>query len=322
MGLLLLQMIVGFCLLALGAHTFIQGARRIARLAQVPPVIVGIVLVGLGTSFPELAVSFIAAFKGHMMVSIGNVVGSNITNMGLVLGLTAMVVPLQVVSDVMRYDMPAYLVVMVLVGVLFYAGQLSRWSGVLLLLLLFCYLFWLLQRAWRARPQDYDHHVERLDAKHNTWFAAISLWVFGLVMVLFSAHGLVSGAVRLAQHFHWSELVIGLTIVAVGTALPELAATLLSAFHQEHDIALGNVIGSNIFNLLAVLAMPALFSPKALPAHLFSRDYAVMVAFSLVLVLMIYLPRRHLIGRLSGLALLSGFMLYMTYLFRFYLSVT
>lgn len=323
MGLFFFEIISGLCLLALGAHAFIQGARNMARLAHVPPVIIGIVLVGLGTSFPELAVSFIAAFQGHAQVSIGNVVGSNITNMGLVIGLTAMILPLKVARSVVCYDIPFYLFVMVLVGVMLYVGRLSRWEGWLLLFLLLIYLFWLLRRSMCAKSEFHFLNTPKLDVKQKKkkWFQSIFLWLFGLGMVLLSSDWLVSGAVGLARHYHLSELFIGLTIVAVGTALPELAATLLSAFHQEHDIAVGNIIGSNIFNLLAVLAMPALLVPGPVPAYVFARDYLAMIVFSLSLLVIIYLPKRYCIGRISALLLLLGFIIYLVYLVQHQISI-
>lgn len=310
LSLIIFMLVSGLSLLSLGSHGFIQGARRIGVICQIPPMVIGVVLVGLGTSFPEIMVSLIAALKSNAPIAIGNAIGSNIANMGLVVGLTALVLPLKISPKAIKMHYPIFFGASLIVGVIFFSGQLTPLEGGLLLCLLAAYLY-LLFKQTKKYDAGYKFHT-----KHppKALMYAIGLWLFGLIITLISADWLVTGAIALAQRFHVSALIIGLTVVAIGTTLPELAATLVSAFQQEHDIAVGNIVGSNIFNLLAVLAMPAIFSPGHIPSHLLMRDFLCMMLMSIILLVIIFLPKRYLIGRVGGGCLLILFIIYIVIL--------
>lgn len=310
LSLIIFMLVSGLSLLSLGSHGFIQGARRIGIICKIPPIVIGVVLVGLGTSFPEIMVSLIAALKSNAPIAIGNAIGSNIANMGLVVGLTALVLPLKISPKAINLHYPIFFAASVVVGVIFFSGQLTRLEGLLLLVLLAAYLFILFKQTKQYDPAPTFKTTNPSQALRH----AILLWLFGLIITLISADWLVTGAIALAQRFHVSALIIGLTVVAIGTTLPELAATLVSAFQQEHDIAVGNIVGSNIFNLLAVLAMPAIFSPGHIPSHLLMRDFLCMMLMSIILLVIIFLPKRYLIGRVGGGWLLILFIIYIVIL--------
>ena len=258
LSLVIFQLIAGICVLILGAQCFVKGASGIARHYHLPPLFIGIVLIGLGTSCPELVVSMVAALKGSASLAIGNALGSNIANIGLVLGITALILPLQVRARAMIFEMPVYMVASLILAFVFYKGYLTRLDGILMLVALAIYLIVLFVHARKSSRKTVANNMNRKPPKNSVGYYAF-LWLIGLVLVIISAEWIVTGAQAIARHFGVSELVIGLTIVAIGTTLPELAATVVSAFHREHDIAVGNIIGSNIFNLLGVLAMPAIF---------------------------------------------------------------
>jgi len=313
-----LAVIAGFALLVWGADRFVLGASATARNYGVSPLVIGLTIVGFGTSAPEMVVSAMAALSGAPDVGIGNAIGSNITNIGLVLGTSALVAPLSVRSELLRREFPILFAIMLVALVLLSDGRLSRVDGFILLAGMGVMAYWLVTMALRQRGSQPD----AMDAEYageipsNMATGVALLWVaVGFATLLLSSRLLVWGAVNIA---HWAgvdDLVIGLTVVAIGTSLPELAASVVSARKGEHDIAIGNVLGSNMFNLLAVLGLPGAIHPTAVPEGLLTRDYTTMVGLSVLLFAMAYGFRRPgRITRLNGLLLLLCYGAYLTWL--------
>jgi len=313
--------VAGFILLVWGADRFVLGASATARNFGVSPLIVGLTIVGFGTSAPEMLVSGMAAYQGSPGISIGNALGSNITNIALVLGVTALIVPLTVHSDILRRELPILLLVMVLALLLLVDGDLSRGDGLFLLLGMFLMIFWIVRLGLRERNSG-DLMSSEFDAEipEGMPMPRAILWlVIGMIVLFASSHILVWGAVNIAKAFGVSDLVIGLTIIAIGTSLPELAAAVMSALKNEHELALGNVIGSNMFNILGVMALPGLIYPAAVPDGVLSRDYPVMLGLTVALLLMAYgfRGRDGKINRIEGGLLVTA---YLGYLFWLYLA--
>lgn len=307
----------GLIILTYGADRFVDGAAATASILGVQPLLIGLVVVGFATSAPEILVSGAAALNGNPTMGIGNAIGSNIANIGLVLGATAIVAPLTVRSAILRREFPIMFAALMFSTVLLFDDHLSRDDGVLLALALVGMIsatVWLGLRAPGTDPlaQEFNEELARTT---STWSALF--WVaIGLVLLLAGSKLLVSGAVDIARHFGVSDIVIGLTIVAVGTSLPELAASLASALKKEPEIALGNIIGSNMFNALAVLATPALIHPTSFGPEVVRRDVSMMLVLTVVLFLMAWSYKKPgRIGRLEGAILLGAFVCYQYFLF-------
>ena len=307
----------GLVLLIYGADRFVDGAAATARNFGVSMLVIGLVVVGFATSAPEMLVSGVAAYEGTPSVGIANAVGSNIANIGLVLGVTALFAPLTVRSAVLRREFPVMFLALVLATVLMSDLELSRRDGVILALsmvLMLAITVYLGAHARQADPllEEISHHPERQMSQLKA-----TLWVVvGLALLLFGSHILVWGAVRVATVIGLSEVVIGLTIIAVGTSLPELAASVVSAAKGAPEIALGNVIGSNMFNALGVLAAPALIHPTGFEREVLYRDIPVMFIFTIALLLMASAYKRAgRINRIEGLLLLVAFCGYQASLF-------
>jgi cation:H+ antiporter len=313
-----LAIVIGFGLLVWGADRFVMGAAALARNLGVQPMLIGLTVVGFGTSAPEILVSATAAAQGNPGLAVGNAVGSNIANIGLILGVTAILAPLAVRSDTLRREYPLLLGVSIAVWLLVSDDHLGRLDGAILLMGLAASL-WLIVRIGLARGVG-DPLIAEFEAEIPKGVGtpvAVAWFVVGLVILLVSSRMLVWGAVNVAQAFGVSDLVIGLTIVAVGTSLPELAASVASALKNEHDIAIGNVIGSNLYNLLAVLSLPGLIAPGAIAPDVMSRDMPMMMALTAALYLLgrgFRGPGR--INRLEGMVLLAAFLAYQFWLFR------
>jgi cation:H+ antiporter len=309
--------VAGIAVLAWAADRFVFGAAATARNLGVPALMVGLTVVAVATSMPEMLISAIASWQGNTGLGIGNAVGSNITNIGLILGITAVIQPLRVHSTTLRRELPILLVITLVALVLMLDGNLRRIDGVLLLSVLGVVMYWLTNLGLRTRESDpmrggFDNRVPQ----DVSTVRALGWLIIGLVMLLLSSRALVWGAVNIAQSLGISDLVIGLTIVAVGTSLPELAASVASALRNQPDIAIGTIIGSNIFNLLAVLGIVAIVRPGALPAEVLIRDYPVMIGMTLALFAMAYgfgKPGR--VNRLEGGVLLACFLGYQLYLY-------
>ncbi len=313
----ILAVIGGFILLVWSADRFITGAAALARDLGVSPLIIGLTIVGFGTSVPEILVSGMAAWAGEPGLAIGNAIGSNIANMGLVLGSAALLRPLAVRSQTLRREFPMLFAVMLLALALLWDGRLGRVDGAILLAALVLLMGWLVRQGLRER--GYDPMAREYSAEIPSQIPlgrALLLVAVGLGALLISSRLLVWGAVNIAHLLGVSDLVIGLTVVAIGTSLPELAASVLGALRNEPDIAIGNVLGSNMFNLLAVMGLPGLIHPLAVPAEVLRRDFPIMGAFTVALFLMAYGfrgPGR--LNRIEGALLLCGFIAYMGLLY-------
>jgi cation:H+ antiporter len=311
-----LAVLGGFILLVWSAERFVFGASGLARNLGVSPLIIGMTIMGFGTSAPEMLVSGLASANGNPGIGIGNALGSNIANIGLVIGATALIVPLAVSSRILRREYPVLIGVTALAGLLMWGNELGRLDGIILMfgaLLLIAWLIWMGKRPHAADPLETEFEVEIPTGLSMT--RAVLWTLIGVVVLVLSARLLVWGAVDIARDLGVSDLVIGLTIIAVGTSLPELAATVMSAIKKEHDMAMGNVIGSNMFNLLAVLALPGLIQPSVLDPAVMQRDYPIVVALTLALFIMAYgFKGRGRVSRLEGGILLACFAAYMTWL--------
>ncbi|MCG8428661.1 MAG: calcium/sodium antiporter [Chromatiales bacterium] len=309
--------IAGFAILVWGADRFVIGAAAMARNFGVSPMLIGLTIVGFGTSAPEILVSGVAAFQGNPGLAIGNAIGSNIANIGLILGVTALIAPLSVNSDTLKREYPILLAVSLLAVAVMYDRQLTLIDGLLMLTTLVAVLYILVRIGMRKR--NADPLIEEFEAEIPAAMAtskALIMFAVGLIALLVSSRMLVWGAVNVATAFGVSDLVIGLTIVALGTSLPELAASIASALKNEHDLAIGNVIGSNIYNILAVLSMPALIAPGTFSDVAFVRDIPVMMGLTLALLVMAYgFKGQGRINRIEGALLLAVFLGYQGLLF-------
>ncbi len=314
----ILAVLAGFAALTWGADRFVFGAAATARDLGVPTLVIGLTVVGLGTSAPEILVSATAAWQGNTSLAIGNALGSNITNIALVLGATAVITPLRVHSSVLRREFPVLMAIMLFTLALLTDGRLDRHDGFLLLAGLVVMLYWMISLGLRARRNDPIRSEYAAEIPDSIPLTTALLWLLvGLLTLLVSARLLVWGAVEIAISLGVSDLVIGLTIVAIGTSLPELAASMVSALRNEHDIAIGNIIGSNMYNLLAVLGLPGLIHPDVFPPEVLMRDFPVMIVLTLGLFAAAYGFRGEgQINRYEGGALLAAFVGYQLLLFH------
>lgn len=310
-------LLIGFGVLTWSADRFVDGAAVTARRLGVSPLLVGLTIVGLGTSAPEMLVSGLAAWEGSPGLAVGNALGSNIANVGLILGAAALTVPLAVRSQILRRELPVLLLVMAFSVVLLWGGQLSRLEGWLLLAGLAGLLGWFVVQGRREGKGDVleAEYADEFPTDMPLGRALIQLTV-GLVGLLLSSRALVWAATELARAFGVSDLVIGLTIVALGTSLPELAAAIASARKGEHDIAIGNVLGSNMFNLLGVMGIAAAIRPVAVAPEALSRDFLLMVVLTLGFFGLSHgLGRSGRVGRGGGLLLVGSYVGYQIYLY-------
>ncbi|MBE9560097.1 MAG: calcium/sodium antiporter [Proteobacteria bacterium] len=309
--------IAGFIMLIWSADRFIIGAAATARNFDVPPLIIGLTIVGFGTSAPEMMVAGFAAYDGSPALAIGNALGSNITNITLVLGVAALISPLDIHSRIIKKELPILLFATLMALALMRDMTLSQLDGFILLSLLFLLMWWITRAGLRSAGEEAltDEIIEELPAKMSTSHALFWL-VAGLVLLTISSKILVWGAVNIAIEFGVSELIIGLTIIAIGTSLPELAASITGALKNEHDIAIGNVVGSNLFNTLGVLAIPGLISPGELQQDILNRDLPIVLILTISLFVMAYGFRGEgRINRFEGSLLLGAFIAYQILLF-------
>jgi len=306
------QIAGGFILLVWGADRLVAGASALARNLGVSPLIIGLTIVAFGTSAPELVVSGVAAYRGNPGLAVGNAIGSNIANIGLILGLTAVVYPVRVESDTLKREYP--LLMLIMISSLIMASDLiyDRTEGMLLLTGLVALVIWMVRFGMRRGPDDplATEFAAEIPVNMPTRYAVLWLSV-GLIVLPISSAFLVEGAVFIARSLHVSEAVIGLTIIAFGTSLPELAASLTSALREEDDLAIGNVIGSNMFNILGVLGIAAVTKPVGVDLLMLKQDFPVMFLFTMLLFFMAYgIQGPGKISRRSGFLLLSLFLAY------------
>ena len=312
----LLAVIAGLIVLVWSADQFVDGAAGTAGHFGMPPLLIGMVIVGFGTSAPEMVVSALAASQGNPGIALGNAYGSNITNIALILGLTALISPIAVHSQVLRKELPILIALAGLAAYQLWDGHVSRTDAWILLGLFACLMGWTIRQGLRNKTDVLGSEVAEELAAHPVALSK-SVWqlILGLVLLVASSRLLVWGAVEIAQGLGVSDIVIGLTIIAIGTSLPELASSLAATRKGEHDIALGNVLGSNIFNTLAVVGIAGAIHPMSVGPEVLSRDLLVMAALTLLLFVFCYGfrgPGR--INRLEGLVLLSCYIGYMVYL--------
>ncbi len=317
MLLALVAVIGGLAVLVWSAERFIDGAAGTATHFGMPPLVIGMVIVGFGTSAPEMVVSAFAALDGSPNLALGNALGSNIANIGLILGITALIAPISVHSAIIRRELPLLLLIGAVVGAILWGASLTRIEAALLLTGFLLLIGWTLVNALRARGDSLESEMSQELAQHPMPLKRALFWLAaGLILLIISSRVLVWGAVTIAQTLGVSDLIIGLTIVAIGTSLPELAASVIAARKGEHDIAIGNIVGSNMFNLLAVIGIAGMIAPiPAIPPEVMSRDWPVMMASTVALFVMGYgLRGQGRINRLEGGILLAAFIAYTAYL--------
>lgn len=314
-----LILMAGLALLVWSSDIFVDGAASTAVRYNVSPLVIGVVIIGFGTSSPEIVVSIIASLEGNPGLAIGNAVGSNITNIGLVLGVTALIAPIVVKSSVLKRELPVLLLVTAFGIALLLDHKLGVWDGIILLSTLIAILFWMVRTnknivSGDSLAEDVNKEIAELPKLSKT---KASLFLFGgLALLIISAQMMVWGAVEIAEYFQVPDLIIGLTILAIGTSLPELAAAISAALKNEVDMMIGNILGSNLFNLLAVLAVPAILAPSFIDIAVLQRDYPIMLAFT-VAMLLVALPRKgnNAISKVEGILLLSLFASYLILLY-------
>ena len=308
-------MVAGLALLIWGADRFVHGAAATARNLGIAPLLIGLTVVAFATSAPEVLVSVVAAFRGEPGLAIGNAIGSNVVNIGLVLGLTAIIRPIKLESATLRREMPALLAVTLLTVSLFLDARLTHIDGYVMLTGLVIVMIWLARLGSRSAANDPIKKDFEAEIPDDVSMKVAIIWVVvGLGLLLLGADWLVTGAIGVAQSLGVSEVVIGVTIVAFGTSLPELAVSLISVLKGEYGLAIGNIVGSNIFNLLAVIGVAATIEPMALHPSVLSLHIFVMVAFTLVLFAMTYdYDGKARLSRLEGAALLAAYIAYASY---------
>ncbi len=302
----ILLLLAGLLLVVKGADFLVDGASSVARRWGLSEFVIGLTVVGMGTSAPEMVVSFIGAFEGNADVSLGNVVGSNIFNTLLILGVTALLLPIAVTKENRRRDVPVNLLITALLIGLGWDGTLSRWDGAILLALFVGYM-------WMSFAQKKEDSVsERPSEERKGWLSAL-LILGGLAMLIFGGRLFVDNAVKIAHNAGVSDKFIAVTILAGGTSLPELATCVAAAARKKGQLALGNIIGSNIFNVLLILGGSALITPLSL-AGISYVDLGALLVSALALLAAACIGRRKQMGRISGVAFLLLFAAYMTYL--------
>ncbi|MCY3622422.1 MAG: calcium/sodium antiporter [Gammaproteobacteria bacterium] len=304
----ILTLIIGFITLGWSADRFVNASAAAAKNLGVSKIVIGLTAIAVGTSAPEIMVGIQSSLKDLGQIAIGNAIGSNIANMGLVLGITALVRPLPFADNTLKHEMPWLIGATLLTLVCLFNLYLGVVDGLVLLGGLGTILY-LLARKNRATPEDLDAELEELP--DMTSLRSFAWFVIGLVVLLASAHILVEAAEAVAVEFGVSELVIGLTIIAVGTSLPELSVTVAAARQGHPELAIGNVVGSNILNILAVLAIPALLDPQPIAVEVLWRDYGMMFALTALLVLLAFaIGSRKVITRFEGFVLLAAWICY------------
>ncbi|MDB4598057.1 calcium/sodium antiporter [Candidatus Pseudothioglobus singularis] len=295
-----LSLLIGFTLLVWSADAFTDNGAKIARIFNISPLIIGLLIFGFGTSAPEMLVSGLAAYDGHPELSIGNAFGSNIFNIGLVLAVAAIIHPVIVEKNVLKKEWLFLFLSTLVIGFLLMDGFLSFVDGSILLILLLLFLYYVFNESKKDNnlENEVSEDINKDQSKGKTWL----LLIISLVILVSSARLVVWGGTNLALAFGVSDLIIGLTVVALGTSLPELAVAISSALKKQHQMIIGNIIGSNLFNSLGVLAIPGLILPFQIPSEVMSRDYIYMLIFTL-LILIFSLKLR--INRFGGLILLT-----------------
>ena len=310
-------LIIGLLLVVYSADRLVFAASILCRSLGIPPLIIGMTVVSVGTSLPEIIVSVTASLHGQIDLAIGTAIGSNIINILLILGLSALLHSFTVHSDILRRELPLMLFVSLVAGAVLYDGQLTRLNGVFLLTLAVLWLLFIVKIARAAEKQGNDsltrEQVAELPREGSLPVAFLWLGV-ALIIMPMATRMVVDNATVLGNYFSINELTIGLTVIALGTSLPELATAIAGARKGEDDIAIGNIIGANIFNIAIVMGLPALIAPGAFNPLAFSRDYGVMLAASVVFALLCW-GRHRQPGKVAGALLIGTFVLWLAMLY-------
>ncbi|MGS0680413.1 calcium/sodium antiporter [Shewanella sp. 125m-7] len=311
------MLVAGLGALVWSADKFVYGAAAFARNLGLPPMLIGLTIVAMGSSAPEMFVAATASLDGMTDTAIGNVLGSNIANITLILGITALLGAISVSSQTLKREIPMMLVATLIVGYFLYDGFLTRIEGISLLVLFIALMGYLIWHGLNNKNRDALAEDAENEIPADVPTRKAILWlVVGMVLLPLSADWMVQGAVGIAKAYHLSDLVIGLTIIAVGTSLPELAACVAGVLKKEDDLAIGNIVGSNLFNILAVLAIPGIIAPGAVDAAASTRDFYMVLATSSALAILILLSgRARQLKPWHGVVLLITFIAYQALLF-------
>ncbi|MCG3663575.1 calcium/sodium antiporter [Aliarcobacter butzleri] len=318
MFLFLGAIVAGFAILVWSADKFVEGAASTAKHLGMPSLLIGILIVGFGTSAPEMVVSAIAAMEGNSGLALGNAIGSNIVNIALILGITAIIAPIAVNSKIVKKEIPILLIIVLFLGYLLFDNTLTFVEGVVLLVGFFILVGWSIYVAIKGKGDALESEINDELLEHEMSLRAGVIWlIVGLILLIASSRLLVWGAVGVATEFGVSDLIIGVTIVALGTSLPELAASIIAARKGEHDIAIGNVVGSNMFNILAVIGIAVVIAPmNIISFEVLQRDWITMLLLTIALLFMAYgfKNKEGEITRLEGFILVVCYVAYNTYL--------
>lgn len=319
-----LAIILGLAALIWSADKFVDGAAISARHFNIPPLVIGMVIIGFGTSAPEMVVSAMASVEGNPGIALGNAYGSNITNIALILGITALISPIAVDSQILRKTLPILTLVTLLAAVQLFDDRISRADAIVLLLVFAVVMVWTVrqgrkdQRKPTGRDTFGDEVVRELDNNSLPLRNAVFWTIVGLLALIVSSRLLVWGAVETAQSFGVSDLIIGLTVIAAGTSMPELASSVMAARKGEHDMAIGNILGSNLFNTLVVVGIAGMIHPMGVGHEVLTRDMIVMIALTVSLFIFGFgLRGQGVINRWEGLVLVSVYVAYTLWLIRF-----
>lgn len=304
-----LYLIVGLAIFIFSGDFLVKGGVQIANYLKIPKLIIGLTVISIGTSAPELFVSMGAALNGSSDMSVGNVVGSNIANIGLILGITTLILPMAIAKETSRLNMPILIIISVIFWLLAYDGILSLFDGLVLIVLLVGYIILLIYRAKRNRAEEEEISVQQ------SIFIALGMVVLAAIGLYFGAELLVNSAQKIARSFGVSERVIGLTILAFGTSVPELATSVMAALKQQMDISVGNIVGSNIFNILSVLGITSIIQEVNVSESILHFDIFVMIGMTLLLLITMIPLKKSYINRWEGGIMLLAYIGYILYLF-------
>lgn len=304
-----LYLSVGLAILIFSGDFLVKGGVQIANYLKIPKLIIGLTVISIGTSAPELFVSMGAALNGSSDMSVGNVVGSNIANIGLILGITTLILPMAIAKETSRLNMPILIITSVIFWLLAYDGILSLFDGLVLIVLLVGYIILLIYRAKRNREEEEEISVQQ------SIFIALGMVVLAAIGLYFGAELLVNSAQKIARSFGVSERVIGLTILAFGTSVPELATSVMAALKQQMDISVGNIVGSNIFNILSVLGITSIIQEVNVSESILHFDIFVMIGMTLLLLITMIPLKKSYINRWEGGIMLLAYIGYILYLF-------
>ena len=302
----LLFLLIGSCMLYYGAEWIVKGGSNIARKLNISSLVIGLTVVAFGTSLPELIVSIFSALEGSSAIAVGNVIGSNVANVGLVLGLSAFIFPISVEYDIIKRDLLIYLMSCAIFIFFAFDGRISQFEGMVFVISLFFYIYYCIKSPI-VNQNDNEEEVEDKMSKLIIYILA------GITFLSFGAEIFVDGAIYLARYFGLSEVVIGMSVVAFGTSLPELATSVMAAFHKESAISVGNIIGSNIFNILSVLGITSIIYPLDSPRSIMDKEVLFMVGYAFAMFIIAKLPQP--INRYTSIALLVGYITFIYVLF-------